>query len=207
MGGAFCTALGLAAAILAAVGTDARGIDAALQMTARFSFVPFWFAYAGGALRKVFGPNFQVVARRGREFGLAFASAQSVHIGLVVWLYRISARSPVSDKTLVIFGIATILMYLLALFSIRPLSQALGPTRWKVLRTVGLEYIALAFFLDFVGPPIQATAKSLLGYLPFSILVVAGAVLRLIAWTRARPPRVTPGAWRRSRSRASLSRS
>ena len=36
------------------------------------------------------GPRFESLARRGRDFGLAFAAALSVHLGLVVWFCHIS---------------------------------------------------------------------------------------------------------------------
>jgi hypothetical protein len=58
----------------------------ALRMTARWSFLLFWVAYAGGALATLFGPALAPLSGRGREFGLAFAAAHLVHIGLVIWL-------------------------------------------------------------------------------------------------------------------------
>ena len=46
---AFCAALALAAAVLAALGAGERGTHVALQATARLSFVLFWPAYAAAA--------------------------------------------------------------------------------------------------------------------------------------------------------------
>ena len=184
MGAAFCASLGLAVLVLVVSGADARGIQRALRVTARFSFVLFWFAYAGSALAALFGSPFQAVARRGREFGLAFASALLVHVGLVVWLYHISAEPPVSTATLEFFGTGLMWTYLLALFSIKRLGQALGPRLWRLLRLVGLEYISFAFLSDFITHPLHRDAQSLLGYLPFSILGVTGTTLRLAARAR-----------------------
>ena len=56
--GAFCAALALAAAVLAALGAGERGTHVALQATARLSFVLFWPAYAAAALAALFGPRF-----------------------------------------------------------------------------------------------------------------------------------------------------
>ncbi|MDQ2802451.1 MAG: hypothetical protein M3Y41_07110 [Pseudomonadota bacterium] len=108
--------------------------------------------------------------------------------------YRISAQPPVTEATFVFFGIAIIWTYLLALFSIKRLAQALGPWRWRILRTVGLEYIALAFLSDFIRNPFHGGIKILLGYLPFLILAVTGPVLRLVAWASraAHAPRGAP---------------
>jgi hypothetical protein len=48
-------------------------------VTVRFSFLLFWPAYAGSALWALFGQTFLPLKRRGREFGLAFASVHRPH--------------------------------------------------------------------------------------------------------------------------------
>jgi hypothetical protein len=53
---------------------------------------------------------------------------------------------------------------------------------WWLLRIVGLNYIAFAFAVDFVRLPASASAKYLMGYLPFVLLSVAGPMLRLAAF-------------------------
>jgi len=63
--------------------TPGEKLGVALRATARWSFLLFWLAYAGGALATLFGPKFQALAHRGRDFGLSFASAHLVHLGLV----------------------------------------------------------------------------------------------------------------------------
>src|ERR1700751_2625498 len=92
MGAAFGIALAIAVLVLALAGSDNKGIRLSLELTARWSFLLFWLAYAGNAVAVLFGPV--RLAGHGREFGLAFASAHLVHIGLVIWLYQISARAP-----------------------------------------------------------------------------------------------------------------
>ncbi|MBV8614626.1 MAG: hypothetical protein JOY66_12800 [Acetobacteraceae bacterium] len=166
----------------------------ALEVTARFSFALFWLAYAGSALATLFGPAFRGLARRGRDLGLAFASAHLVHVGLVVWLFRISPEPPVSGRTFVFFAVGLMWVYLLALFSIGRLAQMLGPVRWRILRTVGLEYISFAFLVDFINHPIHLNAKILLGYLPFSTLAVIGTMLRIAVWVRPRLRATAQGA-------------
>src|SRR6202142_3557604 len=148
MAAAFCAALGMAVLVLAVFGTDERGTDIALQVTARFSFLLFWPAYAAGAMLALFGPIFEPFKGRAREFGLAFASAHLVHLALVAWLSYIG-HAP-SGGVFVFFGVAVLWTYLLALFSIRRLQQALGSRGWWFLRVVGLNYIAYAFAVDFL---------------------------------------------------------
>ena len=180
---AFAIAVGLTACVLYARGADERGIHSALRASARFSFLLFWVAYSGGALASLFGPAFQPLKQRAREFGLAFAAAQTVHLGLVAWLCIIGA-APVFG-VFVFFGVATAWIYLLALLSIPFLQRSLTPKLWRLIQIVGMNYILYAFAADFLSNPLQASPKHLVEYLPFEVLVIAGLGLRLAAFTRS----------------------
>jgi hypothetical protein len=180
MGLAFGVALALTVAVLAAFGADERGSLLGLQVTARFSFLWFWLAYTGSALCTVFGQRFLPLKQRGREFGLAFASAHLPHVGLVAWLSYIGAAP--GFGTFVFFGIAVAFTYLLALFSVASLRQALGPVGWWLLRTIGLNYIAYAFAVDFLRYRNFGTAKFWIAYLPFDILSIAGPIVCFAAF-------------------------
>jgi hypothetical protein len=180
---AFLVAFALTAVVLAVFGTGARGTELALQTTARWSFVLFWLAYIGGAAADLFGPYFDELARHRREFGLAFASAQLVHVGMVLWFFRI-ATEPVG--AMIFFWAGIVCTYLLALFSWTRLRDALGPRLWRISRTLMIEYIALVFAVDFILDPLQTDGLS--GYpptyLPFALMLVGGAGLRLAAFAR-----------------------
>ncbi|HTZ70840.1 MAG TPA: hypothetical protein VMB71_09345, partial [Acetobacteraceae bacterium] len=159
--------------------TGEHGTDAALAATARFSFLLFWGAYAGGAMAALFGPRFEKLRRRGREFGLAFAAAHLVHLGLVGWLCYIGATP--ATGTFLFFGAAAGWVYVLALFSFRPTHRLLNARAWWVMRTVGMNFIAYAFFVDFFRLPLVG-ALHIVGYVPFTVLAVLGPVLRLAAF-------------------------
>jgi hypothetical protein len=152
----------------------------ALRATARWSFFLFWLASAGGALTTLFGSRFRALAKRGRDFGLAFASAHLVHLGVVAWVYYSSAEPP-GQSTLIFFGIAAFWTYLLAILSIKRLSAKLNPKVWRILRTVGVEYIALAFLVDFNKISFQDGIGNVIVYLPLLALAAAGPLLRLAA--------------------------
>jgi hypothetical protein len=188
MGSAFGVALGLAVWVLAMKGVDTQSLVLALRVTARWSFVPFWIAYSGGAMAVLFGRAFKPFAERGREFGLAYAAAQLVHLGLVVWLFQISSRPPLSGLLLVFFSVGLFWTYLLALFSFGGLSKLLGSAGWQTLRVVGLNFIMLAFARDFVPTALHGTENyggwRLVQYAPFAALCVAGPLLVLAATAR-----------------------
>jgi hypothetical protein len=176
---AICAAIALAACVINVVGADQRGIHAAVAATARLMFLLFWPAYSGGALVALFGSAFQPLKQHAREFGLAFASALFVHLGLVGVLCLIGAAPGVS--TFIFFGVGAVWAYLLALFSIPRLRPALGPRNWWILSNVGMNYLAYAFIVDFLKQPLHGGVKHVVEYLPFAVLSLAGPSLRLAA--------------------------
>jgi hypothetical protein len=186
MGMAFAIGFGLAAVVLAIQGIDVNSLKTALRVTARWSFLFFWVAYAGRAMATLFGPTFAPLARRGREFGLAYAAAMLTHVGLLIWIFELTSRAPLSGNSLLFFGTGIVFTYLLALFSFGRLAEALGPTGWLILRIVGVNYILYAFASDFVPAVIhpglaQHGVWHLLAYAPFAAMSVAAPLLVLAA--------------------------
>jgi hypothetical protein len=178
----FFIALASVAVAFAVFGAGGRGTALGLDVTARWSFLLFWLAYAGSAAATLFGPRFAPWARRGRELGLSFAAAQLVHVGLVLWHYRI-ATEPVGK--MLFFWAGVLCTYALALFSLPQLRAALGPRLWRAFCTIALEYIALVFAADFIQLPLRAGFdKYPPSYLPFAVMLVAGVGLRLAAFAR-----------------------
>lgn len=183
MAAAFLIALASAIAVLAIFGAEERGTVIALRVTARWSFLLFWLAYTGSATARLFGPRLAGLARRGRDFGLAFASAQVVHVSLVLWIFYLA---PESNGGMVFFWVGIFCTYLLALISLPRLHDMLGPRLWRTLRTAAMEYIALVFAADFILAPLQAhgLGKYPLSYLPFALLLIGGAGLRVASYVR-----------------------
>lgn len=174
----FCVALAIVLVIGLGVHSGHK-LGLALRATARWSFLLFWLASAGGALATLFSPRFQALAQHARDFGLSFASAHLVHLGLVAWLYYSFVGPP--RASLIFFGIAVFWTYLLALLSMRRLAAMLGTRICRILRTLGVEYISIAFLVDFAKNPFQNGIMHFIAYLPFLALAVAGPLLRLAA--------------------------
>ena len=80
---AFCTALGLAVGVVAVFGANSQGFRVALQATARINLLLFSPAYVGGALTALVGKRIRPLRDNSRNFGLAFAAALNVHLGLL----------------------------------------------------------------------------------------------------------------------------
>lgn len=180
MSAAVIGALMLAALAIIIKGPSVSGVSIGLRLTARFSYVFFWLAYVGGALATLFGPTFRGVARRRREFGLAFASAQLVHVGLVVWIAFLSPPEQLSQSVMPFFAIAIVWTYLLAALSTDRARRLIGPHLLRALFTIGSEYIALTYFTDFVISPKYPIQYPLL-YIPFWAMLLLGPLLRIAA--------------------------
>jgi hypothetical protein len=180
MGGAFSTAATVAVAALLASGFHYRGVVAAVTLSARVAFVFFLAAYTGGALAAAFGSNFAALARRRREFGLAFAAALAVHLTCVAVLFRISLARPIGNAGIVYFGLGAWWTYALAACSIERVRRVLPPRVWRIMRGIGMEYIAWLFILDFVVGPIRNGFNHPLDYAPFAALAILAPLLR---WT------------------------
>jgi len=187
MGTAFAAALAITAITLALHGTDNKATRLALELTARFSFVLFCLAYAGGAIAILF--RIEALAGRGREFGLAFAAAHLVHIGLVIWLGVLMGKVPLSGGLLLFFLAGLFFTYLLAFLSFGG-ARALGPL-WRPLRFIGMNYILIAFARDFVLPvlypkPSQYNVAHFVAYAPFAAASILAPLLVLAVTLRQR---------------------
>lgn len=182
MGIASAIALAVAAVVLGLNGPDNKSVRLALELTARWSFLLFFMAYACNALAALFG--WAVLKGRAREFGLSFASAHLVHVGLVVWLGFILGKVPLSGGLLLFFLIALFFTYLLAALSFGGV-KALGPA-WPPLRFLGMNYILIAFARDFILPvihpkPEQYNLAHFVSYAPFAAMSIAAPLLVLAA--------------------------
>jgi hypothetical protein len=164
-------------------------MNTALRATARWSFVLFWLSTVGSALRTLLGTRFNRLAAHARDLGLSFASAHLVHLGLVVWMFVVS-QPDLTRQTIVVFGVAVIWTYLLALLSFTEISRVFGARTARILRLVGVEYITVAFFIDFNKDAFDGGLNRIGYYAPFLILTVAGPLLRMAAAIR----RITRGS-------------
>ena len=188
MGAATGIALAIAAIVLGLNGPDNKSVRLALELTARWSFLLFFLAYAGNALAALFG--WMALKGHAREFGLSFASAHLVHVGLVIWLGVILGKVPLSGGLLLFFLVGLFFTYLLALLSFGGV-RALGRF-WPPLRFIAMNYILIAFARDFILPviypkPAQYNAAHFIAYAPFAALSIAAPLLVLAAAARRHP--------------------
>jgi len=177
-------ALGTGLIVVMICGAREGGISVATRSVARLAFVFFWLTYAGGALATIFGSLLAGLARYRRQLGLAFAGALLVHLSLVAWLFRVSARQPISSVGIVYFGLGALGTFALAISSWQRLRALWESRLWRIFSVIVLEYVAFLFFRDFVLLPLQFRVVHPSEYLPFASLIIMGAVLRWLAGVR-----------------------
>ena len=158
--GALGGGLAIAVAVLADYGTGPDGIGQAVPHGALG--VPFFLAFLcrwrdGHPVR----PSLCRAGAPARDFGLAFAAAIQVHIGLVIWLGVVIGQIPLQGGVLWLFLVALFFADLLALLSFGTAMRNLGRLRWPLL-FLGTTYILYAFGTDFV-PGALATRRHSIG--------------------------------------------
>jgi len=194
MAASFTVAVALVIAFWLVMGPGER-VAGALRATARWSFTLFWLATVGRALATLFGPRFRALAAHARDLGLSYASAQLVHLAVVVWIYYyafVHGTEAPALSTLIFFGIGVIWTYLIALLSFGLVAAKLDARTGRILRTIGVEYISLAFIVDFYKNPFQDGFAHVAIYAPFVVLAIAGPVLRLTAAAKRLTERRAP---------------
>jgi hypothetical protein len=182
MSAAFVATAAAALVTLVFLRESDNNLRAAIAVSARVAFAPFWLAYAGGALASLGVPAFSFVRTRARKLGLAFAAALSVHLALVAWL--VTRGEIPALRVFVIFGFGAFLTLLLTLLSIPALSALFSRPALSRFRSLAMTYIAFAFLLDFAKRPVRADLAYLTDYLPFAALVAVALAARLLTWLR-----------------------
>ncbi|HEX3846331.1 MAG TPA: hypothetical protein VHV81_03040 [Steroidobacteraceae bacterium] len=163
------------------LGPPGDKLSTALRATARWSLLWFTLATTGSALTTLFGSRFERLAQRGRDFGLSFAAAHLNHVALVAW-YLVASREPHAFEPLMFFAVGLVWVYLLALLSLSgSLRSMLSARWWRIIRTVGVEYIAFVFLSELASRAFGKGPANLLVYLPFLAVSVCGPLLRIAA--------------------------
>jgi methionine sulfoxide reductase heme-binding subunit len=163
---------------------DHDGFQAAARLTARWSFVWFIVVWSASALARLWPGGWRgwlLYNRRG--FGLAFASAHLIHAGFFLTaIFGFGVET--SLKTVIGGGLGYVFVILLALTSHDYWVRALTPRGWKLLHTIGVNYIAIVFFVSYLG---RLETNPPLAYATLGAMAVTLS-LRIAAWLKARRP-------------------
>jgi methionine sulfoxide reductase heme-binding subunit len=156
-------------------------IHVLLRATARITFVFFFFAFAGNAVREFWPGSFSSWLAEKRDWLLvAVAASHTFHLGAIILLFQTIGWSRLQWVTLVGGGFVYILIYAIALNAISRLHT--GRERFMIgnfrLEAGALYLIWLIFALGFVPRMISGwPVYSLLGSAAVIALVLRIACL------------------------------
>ena len=163
-----------------AVSASGDSMQAFARYSAHVSFGYLLLAYAIGPLNQVLPVSFmQQLRSMRRVIGLNFAIAHSIHL-LALVIYLAEKSEMPTTAALVGGGVGYALMYLMALTSTDAMVQKLGFRKWKVLHTVGMQYLVVIFAVTFLGGIIEGRWFSLNAL----NLILINAVWLLRLWLR-----------------------
>lgn len=161
-------------AYLAGVGTSEEHVLTLLRWSARASFLLLMLVFVARPLQQLLRkPWTAKLLRNRRLIGIAFAGLHTAHLGLIVYRERISEdfvfRATDNLSGALVYSVILIML----VTSWDSTTKLLGRRNWKILHTVGL-YILFVAFTDAVRP------YSLDDATPINWLLLAIAILSLL---------------------------
>lgn len=171
----------MTAGLLAIYGTGEPGIRVMIRATARTSVVLFTAAFtAAAAVRLWPRPSTKWMLRNRRYLGLSFAASHAVHLAFIVYAAAIAGFLEINAVTIVFGGLAYVFIALMTATSFDGAVAWLGRRRWQRLHTIGAYYIWFIFLQSYAPRALESIA-----YVPVTLLVVGGLVVRLVARRRS----------------------
>jgi DMSO/TMAO reductase YedYZ heme-binding membrane subunit len=170
-------------AYLAAAGMTEENILSVLRWSARAAFLLLMLVFVARPLQHLLKkPWTAKLLRNRRLIGIAFAGLHTAHLGFILLRGRIS-EDFVFDPTENLAGtlVYTVILAMLVT-SWDSTTRLLGRRNWKILHTVGL-YVLFVAFTDAVRPYSLASAA------PINWLLLAIAVSALLIRLAAYPKR------------------
>jgi methionine sulfoxide reductase heme-binding subunit len=164
------------------------GIHLLLRDTARTTFVLFFFAFTGNALRDLFPGGFSKwLARQRDRFLVAMAVSHTVHLAAIIALFQAIGWAKLRVLTVVGGGLAYLFMYLLAWNALlrlraRRLQFLVGGPRFEAF---ALYLIWLIFALAFVPRMVSGWPV----YTVLGTAALAAFVIRITCLVRHRRAR------------------
>ncbi len=165
----------LLAAILLTHGFNEQALMIGIRATARTSCILFVAALIASRMRRIWQHDFsQWLSKNRRYFGLAFALSHGFHALTIIVLAMIATEGTVKTDHGGTLGYLFII--LMTITSFRITADWLGDRLWRILHTVGMYYLWLAFIYAF---SLRLFAGSVI-YFPFWLLLVFAIILRLL---------------------------
>ena len=161
--------------ILIVHGINELSMRIAIRLTARTSCLLFLCAFVASPLRYFWTNNLTKWLRGNRRYlGVAMAVSHGFHAIAIIGLAILTSDPSLSNNHGGNLGYFFIIA--MTATSFQPTAALLGHRNWKILHTVGMYYLWLAFIYSFS----HGLEKSVVIYLPFVSLLAIAILLRSI---------------------------
>ncbi len=154
-----------------------------IRLSAKVSVVLFSMAFAASAVQGLLRNSLTFWWRMNRKYlGISFAIVHLLHLAFLVLLQQCFHPVFTLAKTTSLFagGMAYLFVVLMLLTSFERFSKYLSKKSWKLLHTVGGWWIWAIFASSYFKRVLHGEME----YLPWSLLVLAVGVLRVVGVLR-----------------------
>ncbi len=142
------------------------------RYSANLSFIYLFAAFSASALNLRFNNQItKFLLRNRRYFGLSFALAHSFHLAALIYFFSGTNDEP-SMVSIVGGGLGYLLMYAMAFTSTDKMVRRVGIKNWKLLHTVGINYLVIAFLFAFISSIFQKEIYSIYTIFTFAVLTI-----------------------------------
>ncbi|MBE9183356.1 ferric reductase-like transmembrane domain-containing protein [Microcoleus sp. LEGE 07076] len=157
-------------------GVDETAMRLAIRATARTSCILFLSAFVASSLRRLW-PNIftQWLLKNRRYFGLSMAVSHTYHAIAWTGLWWVTSGASPQFDPLGVLGY--VFLFAMTVTSFERSAAWIGQRAWKILHNAGMHYFWLAFTFEFS----TKIFKSMLVYLPLTMLLVAAIMIRLVS--------------------------
>ena len=148
------------------------------RYSANLSFLYLFAAFSASALNLRFNNQItKFLLRKRRYFGLGFALAHSFHLAALIFFFSATNDEP-SIVSIIGGGSGYMLMYAMALTSTDKMVRRVGIKNWRLLHTIGINYLVIAFLFTFIANIFEKDIYSI--YTIFTVAVLMIWMLKLM---------------------------
>ena len=142
------------------------------RYSAHLSFLYLITAYSVSIFKDTFNHdaiNNLVINRR--YFGLSFSISHSVHLVALIYFFYTSNENP-GIVSIIGGGLGYLLMYAMTLTSTDAMVKRIGIKNWKMLHTIGINYLVIIFFYTFFGSMVGTSLYSIYTVYVLAIIII-----------------------------------
>jgi len=142
------------------------------RYSAHLSFLYLIAAYSLSILKDTLNLDaINNLAINRRYLGLSFSISHSVHLVALIYFFYTSNEDP-GIVSIIGGGLGYLLMYAMTLTSTDAMVKRIGKKNWKILHTIGINYLMIVFFYTFAGSMVGGSLYSIYTVYFLAILII-----------------------------------